>query len=172
MKIKNDKLFFIVQSFLKYNSFGFGVKLRTFFYRPFFKRLGKNVQIKDGVTFKYPSEIELGNHCKIGEFSYFVGKAGLKIGNKFLMGAGSKIITSSHNFENTDIAIFEQGLDFEPIEIGNDVWLGFDVKIFGNSKIGNGVVLGANTLVKSMEIADYSVAVGSPAKIIRSRRTQ
>ncbi len=169
MKIKNDKLFFTVQSFLKYNSFDFGIKLRSFFYRPFFKKMGKNIVIKDGVTFKYPSEIEIGNNCKIGEFSYFVGKGGLTIGNNFLMGAGSKIITSKHNFENIDLPIFYQGLDFEKIEIGDGVWLGFDVKIFGNSKIGNDVILGANTIVKNMKIPDYSVAVGMPAKIIRSR---
>jgi len=167
--MKNDKLFFFIQAFLKYNSFNFGVKLRYWLYKPFFKNFGKNIQIKDGVTFKYPSEIELGNNCKIGEYTYFVGKGGLKIGDNFLMGAGSKIITSSHNYEDIDTPIFDQGLAFLPIEIGEDVWLGFDAKIFGNTKVGNGVIIGASSIVKNSEIPNYSVVVGIPGRVIKSR---
>ncbi len=164
-----DRLFFFIQSCIKYNSFNWGIRLRSFLYRPFFRKFGKNIQIKDGVTFKYPSEIELGNNCKIGEFSYFVGKGGLNIGDNLLLGAGTKIITSSHNFEDVDTPIRDQGLQFEPISIGNDVWFGFDVKVFGNTKIGNGVVIGAGSIVKNTEIPDYAVLVGAPAKIIRIR---
>jgi maltose O-acetyltransferase len=167
--MNNDRLFFIIQSCIKYNSFNWGIKLRSFLYKPFFKKFGSNIQIKDGVTFKYPSEIELGNNCKIGEFSYFVGKGGLTIGNNLLLGAGTKIITSSHNFEETDIPIFEQGLEFSPVIIGNDVWFGFDVKVFGNTDIGSGVIIGAGSIVKNMVIPDYSVVVGAPGKVIRNR---
>lgn len=164
-----DRLFFIVQSCIKYNSFNWGIKLRSFLYKPFFRKFGKNIQIKDGVTFKYPSEIELGDNCKIGEFSYFVGKAGLIIGNNLLLGAGTKIITSRHNFEDIDTPMWKQGLEFEPIIIGNDVWLGFDVKVFGNTKLGKGVIVGAGSIVKNIEIPDYAIIVGVPAKIIRIR---
>ncbi len=165
----NDKVFFVLQAFLKYNAFNFGIKCRAFFYRPFFKKLGKNVQIKDGVTFKYPSEIEIGDNVKIGEFSYFVGKGGLTMGDNLLIGAGTKIITSTHNFEEANTTIFEQGLKFEPINVGNDVWFGFDTKVFGNTKIGNGVVLGTNTLIKNTDIPDFAVVVGTPGKIIKYR---
>ncbi|MCX5642436.1 MAG: acyltransferase, partial [Candidatus Omnitrophica bacterium] len=43
--------------------------------------------MKDGVTFKYPSDIEIGDNCVIGEFCYLVGKGGLKIGNDVLIGS-------------------------------------------------------------------------------------
>lgn len=168
----SDKVFFFIQSLLKYNSFGLGIKLRALLYRPFFRKLGRNVQIKDGVTFKYPSEIEIGNNAKIGEFSYFVGKGGLKIGNNLLLGAGTKIITSSHRFEDIETSMFEQALDFEPIEIGNDVWFGFDVKVFGNTKIGNGVIMGANTIIKNTEIPDLAVVAGIPGKIVKYRHQE
>lgn len=165
-----DRLFFFIQNCIKYNSFNWGIKLRAFLYRPFFRKFGKNIEIKDGVTFKYPSEIELGNNCKIGEFSYFVGKGGLSIGDNLLLGAGTKIITTSHLFEDTDIPMRDQGLSFEPIRIGNDVWFGFDAKVFGNTTIGNGVVIGAGTIVKNMLIPDFAVVVGVPGKITRLRK--
>lgn len=165
----SDRLFFFVQNCVKYNSFNWGIRLRSFLYRPFFKKFGKNIQIKDGVTFKYPSEIELGDNCKIGEFSYFVGKGGLAIGDNLLLGAGTKIITSSHRFEDTDVPIRNQGLEFEPIKIGNDVWFGFDVKVFGNTRLGNGVVVGAGSILKNMDVPDLAVVVGAPARVQRVR---
>ena len=169
MNFKNDKLFFVIQSSIKYISFDWGIWLRSILYKPFFKSFGKNVQIKDGVTFKYPSEISLGNNLKIGEFSYFVGKGNLKIGDNILIGAGTKIITSNHLSNEIDLPIFDQKLDFKSIVLGNDIWIGFDVKIFGGVVIGNGCIIGANTLINKGEIEPFSVIVGTPYKIIKKR---
>lgn len=165
----SDKLFFIVQGFLKYNAFDFGMTLRRLFYRPFFKSFGKNIQIRDGVTIKYPSEIELGNNIKIGQNCFFVGKGGLKIGNNNLIGAGTKIITSNHNFEDIEKPISNQGLSFEPILIEEDVWFGFDVKVLGGSEIKKGCIVGTNSVVNHKKFEAYSVIGGTPAKLIRKR---
>jgi len=54
------------------------------------------------------------------------------------------------------------------IEIGNDVWIGYEVKIFKGVTIGNGAVIGACSLVnKSVE--PYTIIAGIPAKPIRKR---
>lgn len=171
VKIK-DKIFFIIQALLKYNSFDWGIKARSFFYRFFFKSFGKNIQIKDGVTFKYPSEICLGNNIKIGELTYFVGLGGLYIGDNVLIGAGTKIITTSHNFENSEIDIFDQGLCSDPIVIKNNIWFGFDCKIFGGAIIENGVIVGAGSLVKKCTLHSYTIVAGMPAKVIKKRRDE
>lgn len=169
MSIINDKTFFIVQGFLKYNAFDFGVKLRSFFYKPFFKKLGKNVQIRDGVTIKYPSELEIGNNVKIGQYCFLVGKGGLQIGNDVLIGAGSKIITSNHNFEDVEKTITEQGISFKSVVIEDDTWLGFDVKILGGTIIRKGTIIGTNSFINNKEFPSMSIIAGSPAKIIKSR---
>lgn len=165
-----DKIFFIIQGFLKYNSFDFGMTLRSAFYRAFFKSFGKNVQIRDGVTIKYPSEIELGDNIKIGQHCFFVGKGGLKIGSNALIGAGTKIITSNHNFEETDVPISDQGLSFLPVLIEEDVWFGFDVKVLGGSVIRKGCVVATNSVVNQKEFDEYSILGGTPAKLIRKRK--
>ena len=54
------------------------------------------------------------------------------------------------------------------IEIGNDVWIGCDVKLFKGVNIGNGAVIGACSLVnKSVE--PYTIVAGIPARPIRKR---
>lgn len=55
-------------------------------------------------------------------------------------------------------------------EIGNDVWIGSNVSIMQGITIGDGAIIGANSLV-TKDIPPYSIAVGSPAIVIRKRFT-
>jgi serine acetyltransferase len=54
------------------------------------------------------------------------------------------------------------------VEIGNDVWLGDNVTILSGIKIGDGAIIGANSLIIK-DIEPYSINVGSPSKIVRYR---
>lgn len=53
-------------------------------------------------------------------------------------------------------------------EVGSDVWLGNGVKIMPKVKIGNGAIIGANSLV-TKNIPPYAIAFGSPAKVYKFR---
>lgn len=52
--------------------------------------------------------------------------------------------------------------------IGNDVWIGCNSTILRGVTIGDGAVIGANSLVNK-DVPPYAVVVGSPAKIIKYR---
>jgi acetyltransferase-like isoleucine patch superfamily enzyme len=53
--------------------------------------------------------------------------------------------------------------------IGNDVFVGHNVTILpGVNKIGDGVLIGAGSLV-TKDVPDFAIVVGSPAKVIRYR---
>ena len=52
--------------------------------------------------------------------------------------------------------------------IGNDVWIGENVTILGGVKIGDGAIIGANTVV-TKDIEPFSINVGVPSKLIRYR---
>lgn len=52
--------------------------------------------------------------------------------------------------------------------IGNDVWIGANTTILEGVKIGDGAIIGANTLVNK-DIEPYSINVGIPAKKIGYR---
>lgn len=54
------------------------------------------------------------------------------------------------------------------IVIGNDVWIGTHCVILSGVKIGNGAVIGANSVVNK-DVPPYAVVAGSPAKIINYR---
>jgi len=52
--------------------------------------------------------------------------------------------------------------------IGNDVWLGRNVILLNGCHIGNGVRVGAGSVV-TKDLPAYSVAVGVPARVIKYR---
>jgi acetyltransferase-like isoleucine patch superfamily enzyme len=56
---------------------------------------------------------------------------------------------------------------YEPVTLGKSVWLPWRVFLMPGTTIGDGSVIGANSLV-SGTIPPSSLAVGSPAKVIRS----
>jgi virginiamycin A acetyltransferase len=52
--------------------------------------------------------------------------------------------------------------------IGNDVWIGQNSTILPGIKIGDGAIVGMNSVVGS-DIEPYTIVAGNPAKIIRKR---
>jgi len=55
-----------------------------------------------------------------------------------------------------------------PIDIGNDVWIGANVIILPNVKIGDGAVIAAGAVV-SKDVESYAIVGGVPAKTIKYR---
>ena len=53
------------------------------------------------------------------------------------------------------------------IVIGNNIWIADKVSILPGVHIGDGCIIGANSVV-THDIPPYSLAAGSPAKVIKS----
>ena len=52
--------------------------------------------------------------------------------------------------------------------VGNDVWIGENATILPGVKIGDGAIIGLNSVVAS-DVAPYTIVAGNPAKLIRHR---
>lgn len=113
------------------------------------------------------AEIAVGENSIINNYNILNGGHGLKIGKYCTLGGFVYINTSDHTFRRREI-IQKQGFFGAPISIGNDVWVGGHVFINKGVKIDDGVVIGAGAVV-TKDIAEYSVAVGNPAEVIKVR---
>jgi acetyltransferase-like isoleucine patch superfamily enzyme len=97
------------------------------------------------------------------------GHGDVTIGDDCLIAMGSKIISANHFVPDKNILIRNCPDIKKRIIIGNDVWLGADVKVLAGVSIGNGCVVGAGSVVtKSLE--PYSIAIGVPARVITNRK--
>jgi len=103
--------------------------------------------------------LQIGRDSCFGENCGIYVHGDVRIGDSFLAAPGLTINSGNHNPETLQPEAF-------PVSIGKRVWCGVNVTILGGALIGDDCVIGANTLVRG-EIPSNSVAVGSPAKVIK-----
>ena len=145
-------------------------KLRAFFARKIMISAGTDINIEHGA--KLSPWVMLGDHSGIGVHCEMnsIKNGEIKIGNYVMMGPDCVIYTRNHSMSRTDIPMQLQGYEEpEPVEIGNDVWIGKRVIILPVFHIGDGCVIGAGAVV-TKDIPPYSVVGGVPARVIKSRK--
>lgn len=113
--------------------------------------------------------ISIGSNCTINPFTIIYGQGGCYIGNGVRIAAHCTIIPSNHQFIDSSVPIFRQGLINKGIVIEDDVWIGTGVRVLDGVHIAKGSVIGAGSVVtKSTE--PYGVYVGVPAIKIKNRK--
>jgi acetyltransferase-like isoleucine patch superfamily enzyme len=127
--------------------------------------IGEGTKINEQVFvggLQFPdSKLTIGRNCQIMQMSFINPSKYIKIGDDTGIGGHSLI------FGHTSwLSAFEgYPVDFQPIEIGNSVSIAWRVFILPGSVIGDGAVVGANSLVNRV-IPPRCLAVGFPAKVV------
>lgn len=93
---------------------------------------------------------------------------GVTIGNRVLLGFGSKLISGNHIVPKGKGQIFGSGYDRKPIQIDDDAWVGANSVILAGVKIGQGAVIAAGSIV-TKDVPAFTVVGGVPAKVIKLR---
>lgn len=115
---------------------------------------------KDNVT------LVIGDKVQIGHNAHIVAKYSVTIGDSVLLADKVYISDCDHVFQDIEIPIIYQGVKhIGDVVIGEGSWIGENVCVMG-AKVGKHCVVGANSVVNN-DIPDYSVAVGSPAKVVK-----
>ena len=127
--------------------------------------LSNQVMIKTG----FGGSIVIRPKVIINQGTFIDIQSHLEIGENTLISPFCYICDYDHNFENIDKPIKDQGYNSKPIIIGSDVWIGAKSIILKGVKIGKGSVIGAGSVVVK-DIPSYSVAVGNPAKVIKTKK--
>lgn len=112
----------------------------------------------------------LGDKLIIGKF------CAIAKGIEFIMnGANHKMgsaTTYPFNIMGGDWEKYVPQLDELPLKgdtvVGNDVWFGQNVTVLPGVRIGDGAIIGANSVV-AKDIPPYCIAVGNPCKVVKMR---
>jgi acetyltransferase-like isoleucine patch superfamily enzyme len=119
----------------------------------------------------YEPEICIGDNCIIGEYCHITAVNRIKIGNGLLTGRFVYIGDNAHgglSWEEASIPPVSRKLNSKgEIIIGSNVWIGDKVTILGGVKIGDNVIIGANSVV-TKDIPSNTMVAGVPARIIKS----
>ena len=148
----------------------------------------KEIYVKPTITnpniivgdFTYMADSEFESH--VTNF-YPWSRDKLVIGKFCQIASGVEFMMNDANHQMSAVSTFPfytlEGWDMKPpapadmsfkgdTVIGNDVWIGQNAVILPGVHIGDGAIIGANSVVGS-HIDPYTVAAGNPARVLRKR---
>jgi maltose O-acetyltransferase len=132
-----------------------------------FRVAGQRINVERGADFDTGWEIELGDDSSLGVNCMV--PYDLKVGKDVMMGPEVIIIGQNHKFARTDIPMRLQGyVEYGPVRIGDDVWIGARAIILPGINIGKGAIIAAGAVV-TKDVPPYAICAGSPARIIKFR---
>jgi acetyltransferase-like isoleucine patch superfamily enzyme len=113
--------------------------------------------------------IVMGANSAVNAYSFLGSSGAITIGKNVIMGQHVCFHPENHNFDRLDIPVKAQGTTRQGIVIEDDVWVGSNVTFLDGVHVGQGSVIGAGAVVRGT-IPPYSIAVGVPARVVRSRK--
>ena len=148
----------------------------------------KEIYVKRTITnpnilvgeFTYIADAEFESH--VTHF-YPWSRDKLIIGKFCQIAAGVEFVMNDANHQMNAVSTFPfytlEGWDMKPpaasdmpfkgdTVIGNDVWIGQNAVILPGVHIGDGAVIGANSVV-GCDVAPYTIMIGNPARLLRHR---
>lgn len=157
------------------------------------KRCGQGVRIYPLAKIVKPEVIEIGNRSMIDDFTFINGGNGVRIGRYVhiaccagiigggelivgdyaVIGYGSKIVTGTDTYHggkrmSTAVPREQRNKVEGRIIIEKDAFIGANVVVHPNVRIGEGAIIGSNSLVLK-DVEPWSINVGTPCRKIGER---
>lgn len=141
-----------------------------------FKHFGEGSEFRPGAYAEACSKISIGNNVVIRPGTYLFADpadsgGGIIIEDKVLIGPCVHFYTNNHKFSDTSQAIRDQGYptptESDSIILKNGCWIGAGTIILPGVTIGRNAVIGAGSVV-TKNVPDFTVAVGNPAREVRT----
>jgi acetyltransferase-like isoleucine patch superfamily enzyme len=131
--------------------------------------LGRWVHVGDGTSLRcHEGCLTIGDKVVFGRNNVVNTYLDISIGAATIVADMVYVTDFDHVFADASLPIKDQGIVKAPVRIGADVWLGTKVSVVRGTTVGDGCVVAANAVV-TKDLAPYSIAVGVPARVIRSR---
>lgn len=113
------------------------------------------------------TRLKIGDHSVIQPYVHIGAAHQVTLGKHVMI--ASNVFITDHDHDLSDPmnpATVNSGLDTAPVHIGDYTWLGEKAMVLKGVTIGQRSVIGAGALV-TRDIPPMSIAVGSPARVIR-----
>lgn len=140
------------------------IDLRNKIMKQLFKNVGENVWIEPDFRCEFGKNITIGDNVYINFGCIILDCSEVTIGSHTLLGPNIGLYAANHSTDAPER--INGGCYGKPIHIGNNVWLGGDVKVLQGVTIGDNTIIGAGSIV-TKDIPDNVIAVGNPCKVIR-----
>ena len=132
-------------------------------------RFGRFVWIGDGTKIRcHEGFVEIGDKTVMGQECTISAYRHVKIGRECVIADRAMFIDFDHSVAEVEKPVREQGIYMEEVNVGNNVWIGYNACFLRGVTVGDNSVIGANAVVTE-DIPANAVVGGVPAKVIRTR---
>jgi acetyltransferase-like isoleucine patch superfamily enzyme len=133
--------------------------------------IGAGTRIRRGFNGSFQGRVRVGTNVFFNRDCYLACHESITIGSDCLLGERVSIHDADHEFGPAagpdPLPLPQRPFRSAPVVIGDDVWISANVVITRGCTIGSGSVIGSNSVVTT-SIPERSLAVGAPARVIRS----
>jgi acetyltransferase-like isoleucine patch superfamily enzyme len=165
----------------------------SLFYAPFFKKfafpsyigiplftlglnrvsVGKRVRIFPGLRIEthQNGSIIFEDNISIGQNFHITSAGNLVISQNTTISGNVFITNIDHDYKEIDRHILDQKMIVKETKIGSNCFIGYGVSIQAGTVLGKQCIIGANSVVRG-HFPDYSVIVGTPARIVKRYNLQ
>jgi galactoside O-acetyltransferase len=138
--------------------------------------VGSHVVIDDFVFIDGSGGVEIGSHVHVAAYASLMGGGNIVLGDFAGVSAGTRLVSGSDRFDGSGltgptIPDRWRSVERSHIKVGRHAVLGTNVVVHQNVTIGDGAIVGSNSLVLT-DIEPWTIAVGSPARPIRTRPSE
>lgn len=133
------------------------------------RNIKKNCLIAPTSSFAYPKNLHIGSWVSIGERCFIEAKGGVDIGDGTVISSHVTILSSSHDYNNSESMPYGGRDILRSVSIKRAVWIGYGAMILPGVTIGDGAIIGAGAVV-TKDVAAGCVVGGNPAQIIKQRK--
>jgi putative colanic acid biosynthesis acetyltransferase WcaF len=137
---------------------------RVLILRLFGAAIGPDVHIYPTAMVALPWNLAIGADASIGDRAIIYNLGLVSIGDGATVSQGAHLCAGTHDYKLADLPLLKT-----PITIGEGAWICADAFVGPGVKIGDYAIVGARA-VAMRDVADWSIAVGNPAKIIGRRQ--
>jgi len=127
-------------------------------------RLGMEVELRTVEA----GRIHIGEDTRLNRGCTLTSYAQIRIDDFTIIGEFVSIRDANHGLKRGEPMRY-QPHTCKPILVGRDVWIGRGSCILPGVTIGEGAVIGANSVV-TRDVPDFAIAAGAPAKVIKMRQ--
>ncbi len=116
----------------------------------------------------HEGQLTLGAKVVMGRDNVVNTYLDVEIGDATILADWIYVCDFDHRFERLDVPIKDQGIVTSPVRIGSDVWIGEKATVLRGVDLGHGSVIASHCLV-NQSVPPFSIAVGVPVRVVRSR---
>lgn len=135
--------------------------MRKFYRKLFGENIGEGSYVAPPLQGAALDKLKIGNNVYINSNCLAMARGGITIEDDVLLAANVQLLSNNHDQYDRNILLCK------PVHIKKGAWIGAGASILPGVTIGEYAIVGAGAIVTRV-VGDYEVAVGVPAKIVKT----